>query len=35
MEKLKNLMVDLLVVAISGSLVFLIAMLIMQTFIWK
>jgi hypothetical protein len=35
MEKLKNLMADLLVVAISVPLVFLIAMLIMQTFIWK
>jgi hypothetical protein len=35
MEKLKNLMADLLVVAIVGSLFFLIAMLIMQTFVWK
>jgi len=35
MEKFKNLMADLVVVAVSIPLVFLIAMLIMQTFIWK
>ena len=35
MEKFKNLMVDLVLVAVSLPLVFLIAMLVMQTFVWK
>jgi hypothetical protein len=35
MEKFKNLMADLVVVAVSLPLVFLIAVLIMQTFVWK
>jgi hypothetical protein len=35
MRKFKNVMADLLVVAISGSMIYLIAMFTMQIFIWK
>jgi hypothetical protein len=35
MTMLKDLMVNLLLAAISGSMVYLIAMLIVQTFVWK